>query len=52
MPIEIRELVIRVVVDPASEAEDAAPPPTPDRDALVQACVQETLRILRRAKER
>ncbi|CCD92142.1 conserved hypothetical protein [Bradyrhizobium sp. ORS 375] len=54
MPVEIRELIIRAVVDPqkAGERSSGANAPTFDRDALVQACVDETLRILRREKER
>jgi hypothetical protein len=54
MPVEIRELIIRAVVDPrkAGERNDAPSAATFDRDALVQACVDETLRILRREKER
>lgn len=54
MPVEIRELIIRAVVDPRKADERNAAPGTPafDRDALVQACVDETLRILRREKER
>jgi len=54
MPVEIRELVIRAVVDPRPTAAER--PGTSaseiDRDALVQACVDETLRILRRERER
>jgi len=53
MPVEIRELVIRAVVDPRPTAErPGAPPAEVDRDALLQACVDETLRILRRERER
>jgi hypothetical protein len=56
MPVIIQELIVRVVVD--AGASPAAPPrPTDDeaageRAALVQACVAETLKILRKAKER
>lgn len=63
MPIEIKELVIRAVVDPtggpahgqgaaepgAAPASAAAPE---DRDAIIAAAVKEVLRILRAAKER
>ncbi len=54
MPVEIRELIIRAVVDPhkVGERSQASNAPPFDRDALVQACVDETLRILRREKER
>jgi Family of unknown function (DUF5908) len=53
MPVEIRELIIRAVVDTRQPDEAAtAPPSENDREALVQACVSETLRVLRRQKER
>ncbi|MCU0837340.1 MAG: DUF5908 family protein [Rhodospirillales bacterium] len=51
MPIEIKELVIRAVVDPAPDSDPPAAA-APDRAAIIEACVEETLRILRRAKER
>jgi hypothetical protein len=53
MPIEIRELVIRAVVEPAhhdSEAHDE--PAHEDRAQLVQQCVDEVLKALRRRRER
>jgi len=54
MPVEIRELIIRAVVDPRQTGEQpgASAAAEVDRDALVQACVDETLRILRRERER
>ena len=53
MPVEIRELIIRAVVDARRpEGTTAAPAGENDREALVQACVNETLRVLRRQKER
>jgi hypothetical protein len=52
MPIEIKELVIRAVVDPAPESGVSAAVGDLDREALIAACVEEALRILRRAKER
>ncbi len=53
MPVEIRELVIRAVVDERpTTGRSGAPAAEVDRDALVQACVDETLRILRRERER
>lgn len=51
MPIEIKELVIRVVVDARPEAGPSAPGEV-DRASLIEACVEETLRVLRRSKER
>jgi len=55
MPIEIKELVIRAVVDPKGErpAPAASAPLTgEDREAIVEAAVKEVLRILRASKER
>ncbi len=51
MPIEIKELVIRAVVDPAPDSATPSPA-TADRAAIIEACVEETLRILRQTKER
>lgn len=64
MTIEIRQLVIRAVVDPQKvaarrpddDAQTRAPDPrelTPiDRDAVVAACTREVLRALKKARER
>jgi hypothetical protein len=55
MSVEIKELVIRAVVEPTGqqyprrEEEDAS---GGDQQALVEACVKEVLRILKRAEER
>lgn len=62
MPIEIKELVIRAVavrtkdrpeasLSPAAKAARGAEA-SDQRDAIVQECVREVLRILRRAEER
>ncbi len=52
MPVEIKELVIRAVVDrEPGEGEGAAGAPS-ERDAIVQACVREVLRILEKSRER
>ena len=55
MPVVIQELIVRVIVDDAAKPA-AAPPASEDvareRAALVQACVTETLKVLRKAKER
>lgn len=53
MPIEIKELIIRAVIDPEAEGER----PSGDIDeatraSLVRACVAETLRLLRKSRER
>jgi hypothetical protein len=55
MPVEIRELVIRAVV--TSEAQDSGRSPqvqeSPEsREALIQECVRQILRILQKKKER
>jgi len=53
MPVEIRELIIRAVVDDRRpEGTATAPAGETGREALIQACVNETLRVLRRQKER
>jgi hypothetical protein len=62
MPVEIRELVIRAVArvearDSETEDEDFDEPPraqepVDDRQAIVQECVRQVLRILQQKKER
>ena len=52
MPIEIRELVIRAVVEPPPHAVDADGPSDADRAKLVQQCVDEVFKALRRRRER
>jgi hypothetical protein len=65
MPIEIKELIIRAVVSDHAEnrpgqgrgpgpAEGSGPGDgsAPDREALVQECVRQVLKILEAAKER
>lgn len=54
MSIEIKELVIRAVVDPRAREPEraAAPAPVETPDAIVAAAVKEVLRLLRAAKER
>ena len=58
MPIEIKELVIRAVVDGKS-TRPSRPGPAPQadgpgdaRDAIVEEAVKEVLRALRASKER
>lgn len=55
MPVEIRELVIRAVVrDGPAEGEE--PPGRADaaeeRQRLVEECVEQVLKVLRRSRER
>ncbi len=57
MPVEIRELVIRAVaVEEGPNGQGEVPSlgenDTSDRDQIVQECVREVLRILRRNRER
>jgi hypothetical protein len=55
MPVEIKELVIRAVTTAATEESESASPAhtTPDdREALIQECVRQVLRMLRKIKER
>ena len=52
MPIEIRELVIRAVVDPAQHHAEPEGHRDDDRTMLVQQCVDEVLKALRRRRER
>lgn len=57
MPIEIRELHIRVSVEAAGEQPAGAPTAAPGADdearrALVAECVEQVLQVLRDQKER
>jgi hypothetical protein len=59
MPVEIRELVIRAVVVEKPEEQDGVEPESPllsgsmdSNEAIVQECVRQILRILRKEKER
>lgn len=63
MPVEIRELVIKAVIALGSDAEgeaanknDASPGGAagsgPDQQELVQACVEQVLKILKKEKNR
>ena len=55
MPVEIKELIIRAVT--TLDAQEAAEgvqkqKPLDDQEAIVQACVKQVLRILKKKKER
>jgi len=58
MPIEIRELHIRVAIDSGAETGRAATHPPQgdaadaDKDAVVAECVEQVMRILDAKKER
>ena len=55
MPVEIKELIIRAIVE---DSQQSAHLPTDiqigdsKRDAIVQDCVKQVLKILKRSKER
>jgi hypothetical protein len=55
MPVEIKELVIRAVT--TLEAQDSerlpqVPESAEDKEAIIQECVRQVLRILKKKKER
>ncbi len=60
MPVEIRELVIRTIVTSSREEDDdeslrglsRSSASVSDQDAVVQECVRQVLRILRKERER
>ena len=58
MPIEIRELLIRVTVNQPEQASTETNPLTgqtsddKDKDALIAQCIEETLRIIHDEEER
>jgi hypothetical protein len=52
MPIEIRELVIRAVVEPPVNDTASEEHSEEGRAKLVQQCVDEVLKVLRRRRER
>lgn len=55
MPIEIRELVIRATVEPRRDnapGGDALGAEGDDRARLIQQCVDEVLKALKRQRER
>jgi hypothetical protein len=56
MPVEIRELHIRVAVDarpaPAAPIANSASGEGTDRDSIVAECVEQVLQIVQSKKER
>ncbi len=60
MPVEIRELVIRAVTNAETEqadnnnhqADDDCLPSPGSQDAIIETCVQQVLRILKKREER
>lgn len=56
MPVEIRELIIRAVTTAESDQTEDRPRQDLDsgfdREAIIQACVKQVLRILKKKEER
>jgi hypothetical protein len=54
MPIEIRELQIKVTVGEDGGAAESAPAPSgaEAQDAIVKACIEQILAILEKQRER
>jgi hypothetical protein len=56
MPVEIRELVIRAVVRDESKSirdtDDEAPPERQNQQAIIEECVKQVLKILKRKQGR
>ena len=54
MPVEIKELVIRAIAQSSDHplAQDVDEDSRMDKQALIEACVREVLRILKRSEER
>ena len=55
MPVEIKELVIRAVTTPESQSSSPSSEgqmSAEEREAIIQACVQQVLKILQKKKER
>lgn len=53
MPIEIRELVIKAVVDPNSGGgSDSSQPSQKSKDKVIEKSVEQTLNILEKKRER
>lgn len=55
MPVEIKELVIRAVIESGERGRSRSRTPTDPAaggDAIVDACVRQVMKILERSKER
>ncbi len=60
MPVEIKELVIKAVatMTPEDDKNDendeklSQKKPVDDKEAIIQACVEQVLKVLKRKKER
>jgi len=52
MPIEIKELHIRIHVSENTETENSQPVSQTERDKLVETCVEQVMEILSKKQER
>ena len=53
MPVEVRELIIKAVVDDQlSGGEQKKEPGTSDKDEIISECVEQVVEILKKEKER
>jgi hypothetical protein len=55
MPVEIKELVIRAVITPQPETNSTVPSDeseASDSQTIVDECVRQVLKILKKSKER
>lgn len=54
MAVEIRELIIKAVIvdDPVSSSDDGEEPASVDTSKIVQECVTQVLKILKKGKNR
>lgn len=56
MPVEIRELIIRAVVNDVNEKHEAKPDQEHkfaiDQEAIIEECVRQVLKILKKSGER
>jgi hypothetical protein len=53
MPVEIRELVIKTIVEEGKpDGDSAGPASSNDQDVIIQICVEKVLEILKDKTER
>lgn len=52
MPIEIKELHIRINVDETSGNSSSETGPVTDRDKIIEACVEQVMELLAKKEER
>lgn len=52
MPIEIKEMHIKVVVDPNRSAASPSPSDGDEKNEIIEACVEQVIEILSKKEER